>query len=91
MPSELDEPAVKTASLGIATEPRFSTSVPRLSDVEVLGNIDAADEPWTHQPPTIAIAAAPARQLQGWTTMAAPPPSENRPTMESNGRRSSLR
>ena len=64
MPSELDEPAVKTASLGIATEPRFSTSVPRLSDVEVLGIVDVADEQWAHRPPTTAIAAPPARQLQ---------------------------
>ena len=64
MPSELDEPAVKTASLGIATEPHFSTSVPRLSDVEVLGKVDVADEQWAHRPPTTAIAAPPARQLQ---------------------------
>ena len=64
MPSELDEPAVKTASLGIDTEPRFSTSVPRLSDVEVLGKVDVADEQWAHRPPTTAIAAPPARQLQ---------------------------
>ena len=64
MPSELDESAVKDASLGIATEPRISTSVRGFQRPPILGMIDVADEPWTHQPPTIAIAAPLARQLQ---------------------------
>ena len=64
MPSEVEEPTAKMVSIGIATEPRFSTSVLRLSEVEVLGKVDLADEPWAHQPPTTAICAPPANQLQ---------------------------
>ena len=43
---------------------------------------DEVREPNDIPAPSRAAAAPPARQLQEWTIMAAPPPSENRPTME---------
>ena len=45
MPSELDEAAVKDASLGIATEPRIFTSVRGFKRPPILGMIDVAEGP----------------------------------------------
>ena len=64
MPSAAEEPAAINASVGIATEPRYPPRFGDESQVEVLGMVDIADEPWSHQTPTTAIAAPQARQLQ---------------------------
>ena len=64
MPSAAEEPAANNASVGIATEPRYP---PRFGDedhIEVIGIVDVADEQWAHRPPTTAICAPPANQLQ---------------------------
>ena len=64
MPSAAEEPAAINASVGIATEPRYPPRLGDESQVEVVGIVDVADEQWAHRPPTTAIAAPPARQLQ---------------------------